>query len=66
MDGIAFGDVVRHTVRLIPRMLGKGEFVVVDGEHLLRLQVQNGLFQTFGCGMNIFPVFVILSVFEDG
>lgn len=62
-----FGSNTMHyTIRLIPRVHGKGILVMVDGEDLLGLQIKDDFFEVFRRSVDIAPVFVVLSVLKEG
>ena len=63
---VFLGDGSGNAVRLVPRVHRQGVFVVVNGEHLTRLQVGYCLFQSFRRGVDIPPVVVVLTVFQKG
>ena len=46
-------------------MDGKGELVMVNGENLLGLEVENDFFEVFGRSVDIFPIGVVLSVLQE-
>ena len=64
-DAMFGGNMLRHAVRFVPRVHGKGVLVMMDGEDLPRLQIKDGFFEVFGHGVDISPVGVILSVFQE-
>ena len=64
-DVVLSGNGVRHAVGFGPGVFGEGELVVVDGEDRFGIEVQDGLFQALGRGVDVSPVGVILTVFEN-
>ena len=48
-----------------PRMNGQGEFVMVDDEDLLGLEIQNDFFEVFRRSVDVFPIGIVLSVLQD-
>ena len=65
MDGMVSGDGASDAVGFGPGVFGEGELVMMDGEDGFGLQIQDGVLQTFGSGVNQRPVVVILPVFEQ-
>ena len=62
MNVVFVCDVVCHGGRFGPWMDGKGKLVMVDGEDLLSLKVKDYLFKVFRCGVDIFPISVVLPI----
>lgn len=48
-----------------PGMDGKSELIVVDGEDLLGLEIQDNFFEIFGRRVDIFPIGIVLTVFQE-
>lgn len=51
---------------LIPGMIGQGKFGIVDWKHLFCPELFCGLQNLVGLGMDLFPVTVVLAIFEYG
>ena len=62
---VVFGcNIVCHGGRFVPWMDGQSELVMVDGEDLFGLEVHDNLFEVFRHGVDIFPIGVVLTVFQ--
>ena len=64
MDGISFSEGLNELLGFGPGVLGESELVVMDGEDRFGLQIQYGVLQIFGGGVNQRPVVVVLPVFQ--
>ena len=56
--------VVYYAVRLVPRMNGQSEFVMVDGEDLLGLEIKDDFLKVFRRGVDIFPIGIVLPILQ--
>ena len=58
-------NIVRHGGWFRPGMDGESELVMVDGEDLLGLEVEDDFLEVLGGGVDIFPIGIVLSVFQE-
>lgn len=59
------GDIVGYGGRLRPRMDGQSELVMVNGEYLFGLEVENDFLKVCGRSVDIFPTGIVLPVFQE-
>lgn len=58
-------NVVCRAIRFEPRMDGKSELVMVNGEDLLGLEIQDDFFEVLRRRVDIFPISVVLTIFQE-
>ena len=58
-------NIVRHAVWFGPSVRGESELMVMNSEILLGLEIQDNFFKVFGCSVDVFPIGIVLTVFQE-